>query len=77
MLYKKVDASSAEVVNSGLDFFSTPPTNCAVANSNYSEYLTLNHFKAGLYLAVELLALINSDSPYHQLYRPKQGVCLH
>ena len=84
MLYKKVDASSAEVVNSGLDFFSTPPTNCAVANSSYREYLTLNpissrpfHFKAGLYLAVELLALINSDSPYHQLYRPKQGVCLH
>uniref|UniRef100_A0A183C7L3 Uncharacterized protein n=1 Tax=Globodera pallida TaxID=36090 RepID=A0A183C7L3_GLOPA len=52
MLYKKVDAASAEVANAGLDFFTTPPTNCAVANSSYREYLTLNpissrpfHFK--------------------------------
>ena len=41
MLYKKVDASSADSVTSGLDFFSTPPTNAAISNSNYREYLTV------------------------------------
>jgi hypothetical protein len=57
MLYKKVDASSAEVANAGLDFFTIPPTSCAVSSSNYREYLTLNpissrpfHFKAGIFL---------------------------
>uniref|UniRef100_A0A914I9L3 Uncharacterized protein n=1 Tax=Globodera rostochiensis TaxID=31243 RepID=A0A914I9L3_GLORO len=47
-----VDVASAEVANAGLDFFTTPPTNCAVSNSSYREYLTLNpissrpfHFK--------------------------------
>jgi hypothetical protein len=42
MLYKKVDAASAEAVTAALDFFTTPPTSCAVANSSYREYLTLN-----------------------------------
>ncbi|KAL3116942.1 hypothetical protein niasHT_002901 [Heterodera trifolii] len=37
MLYKKVDASSAEVANAGLDFFAIPPTSCAVSNSSYRE----------------------------------------
>jgi hypothetical protein len=41
MLYKKVDASSPDSVSAGLDFFSTPPTNCAVANSSFREYLTV------------------------------------
>uniref|UniRef100_A0A914HQX7 Uncharacterized protein n=1 Tax=Globodera rostochiensis TaxID=31243 RepID=A0A914HQX7_GLORO len=48
----RVDVASAEVANAGLDFFTTPPTNCAVSNSSYREYLTLNpissrpfHFK--------------------------------
>lgn len=42
MLYKKVDASSADSISSGLDFFSTPPTNCAISNSSSREYLTVN-----------------------------------
>ncbi|KAL3078626.1 hypothetical protein niasHT_035109 [Heterodera trifolii] len=40
------------VANAGLDFFTIPPTSCAVSNSSYREYLTLNpissrpfHFK--------------------------------
>uniref|UniRef100_A0A914ICC2 Uncharacterized protein n=1 Tax=Globodera rostochiensis TaxID=31243 RepID=A0A914ICC2_GLORO len=48
----RVDVAIAEVANAGLDFFTTPPTNCAVSNSSYREYLTLNpissrpfHFK--------------------------------
>uniref|UniRef100_A0A914H6X4 Uncharacterized protein n=1 Tax=Globodera rostochiensis TaxID=31243 RepID=A0A914H6X4_GLORO len=51
-LQKGRDVASAEVANAGLDFFTTPPTNCAVSNSSYREYLTLNpissrpfHFK--------------------------------
>jgi hypothetical protein len=42
MLYKKVDASSAESFSTGLDFFSTPPTNCAISNSSFREYLTVS-----------------------------------
>lgn len=41
MLYKKVDASSPDTITSGLDLFSTPPTNCAISNSSYREYLTV------------------------------------
>jgi hypothetical protein len=43
MLYKKVDASSPDSVTTGLDFFTTPPTNCAISNSSYREYLTVSH----------------------------------
>lgn len=42
MLYKKIDKDSAEDVTAGLDLFAVPPTNCAIANSQYREYLTLN-----------------------------------
>ncbi|KAL3098703.1 hypothetical protein niasHS_000819 [Heterodera schachtii] len=34
-----VDASSAEVANAGLDFFTIPPTSCAVSNSSYREHV--------------------------------------
>ena len=44
MLYKKVDASSPDSITTGLDFFSTPPTNCAVSNSSLREYLTVRNF---------------------------------
>jgi hypothetical protein len=42
MLYKKVDAASPNSITAALDLFSTPPTNCAVSNSMYREYYTLN-----------------------------------
>lgn len=42
MLYKKVDKESPEAVTAGLDLFVVPPTNCAIAQSQYREYLTLN-----------------------------------
>jgi hypothetical protein len=42
MLYKKIDSSSASAITSALNFFETPPTNVAISNSAYREYLTLN-----------------------------------
>jgi hypothetical protein len=58
MLYKKVDAASPNSVSAALgkviyfyslvcvlDLFSTPPTNCAVSNSMWRIYNTLNPIK--------------------------------
>ena len=52
MLFKKIDASSDNSINSALDLFNTPPTDVSVSSSAYREYLTLNpinstpfHFK--------------------------------
>ena len=42
MLYKKIDASSGEVVSSALAIFETPPSNVGVASSVYQEVLPSN-----------------------------------
>ncbi|KAL3115093.1 hypothetical protein niasHT_017937 [Heterodera trifolii] len=69
-LLKKKRFDSLEVVNSGLDFFSTPPTNCAVSNSNYREYLTLNpissrpfHFKANIWQSLTIFISVVQIHP--------------
>ena len=41
-LYSKIDKASAELLPSGLDYFSTPPTQVAVEKTYEREFLTLN-----------------------------------
>lgn len=55
MLFKKIDASSGNVVSGSLGFFETPPSNVGISRSVYRELLTLNpvdnvpiHFKVGV-----------------------------
>jgi hypothetical protein len=54
MLFKKIDASSANAISGALAIFETPPSNVGINRSVYREILTLNpitdvpfHFKVG------------------------------
>lgn len=59
MLYKKVDASSPDSISTGLDFFTTPPTNCAISNSSSREYLTVSKIEP--YMEILRIILVEPD----------------